>query len=121
MILARPLSCLAFSHDGRFLAAGEGGRQPSVLVWDVKTGMLMSELKGHSFAVNVVQFSHDSRLLASVGSEVDGRLNVWEWATGTLVASARVVSEVRGLAFSENGQVNHSVCVCFHAHALIPL
>ena len=103
-----------------------------MLVWDVKTGMLMSELKGHSFAVNAVDFSHDSRLLASVGSEVDGRLNVWEWATGNLAASARVVSEVRGLAFSEDGKVlfsllvqlthanvpyppAHGVCVCAHA------
>ncbi len=82
--------------------------------------MLMSELKGHSFAVNAVEFSHDSRLLASVGSEVDGRLNVWEWATGNLAASARLASEVRGMAFSEDGQVCMLLLVCVQ-HGIQPV
>jgi len=98
----RPLSCLCFSQCGRYLAAGEGGRQPSVLVWDVKTGLLQTELKGHSFSVNAVQFSSDGKLLASVGSQVDGRLNLWQWRTGALVGNARVVCEVKGLAFSHD-------------------
>eukprot|EP00285_Hemiselmis_virescens_P018715 CAMPEP_0173403740 /NCGR_PEP_ID=MMETSP1356-20130122/57528_1 /TAXON_ID=77927 ORGANISM="Hemiselmis virescens, Strain PCC157" /NCGR_SAMPLE_ID=MMETSP1356 /ASSEMBLY_ACC=CAM_ASM_000847 /LENGTH=291 /DNA_ID=CAMNT_0014364311 /DNA_START=149 /DNA_END=1021 /DNA_ORIENTATION=- len=100
----RPLSCLSFSQCGRYLAAGESGRQPSVLVWDVKTGMLQAELKGHSFSINVVKFSSDGKLLASVGSQVDGRLNLWQWRGGALAGNARVVCEVKGLAFSEDGQ-----------------
>mmetsp|Transcript_292 Transcript_292/g.762 ORF Transcript_292/g.762 Transcript_292/m.762 type:complete len:1762 (+) Transcript_292:199-5484(+) len=99
----RPLSCLCFSQCGRYLAAGEGGRQPSVLVWDVKTGLLQTELKGHSFSVNAVRFSSDGKLLASVGSQVDGRLNLWQWRTGALVGNARVVCEVKGLAFRSDG------------------
>jgi len=100
----RPISCLCFSPDGKYIAAGEGGRQPSILVWDVKTGILQSELKGHSFSINAVCFSGDGRLLASVGSEVDGRLNVWHCKAGTIAANARVVCDVKGMAFSEDGQ-----------------
>lgn len=76
-----------------------------MLVWDVKTGILQTELKGHSFSVNAVRFSGDGKLIASVGSEVDGRLNVWQWRAGTLAANARVVCDVKGMAFSDDGEL----------------
>eukprot|EP00961_Rhodomonas_salina_P298862 3938442-Rhodomonas_salina.1 len=49
----RKLTCVAFSNNGALLAAGEGGRQPSVLVWDIKSGKLNAELRGHAWSIRV--------------------------------------------------------------------
>lgn len=43
------MACVAFSHDGKYLAAGEIGRSPSVLVWDLKTGRQVADMKAHKF------------------------------------------------------------------------
>lgn len=96
----RPLTCVAFSKDGKHVCAAECGRQPAVLVWDVSNGKLLAELKGHAFSVKCVVFSPDGKMIASAGSQSDGRLHVWNWRTGMLVASARVKSEIRRLCFS---------------------
>src|SRR5262249_2138436 len=63
---------LAFSPDGKRLAAGELRLrdlpippQPSkVRVWDAETGALLQELEGHLGAPFTVAFSPDSRRLA---------------------------------------------------------
>jgi WD40 repeat protein len=101
----RPLTAVAFSGDGRFVCAAEGGRQPAVLVWDTANGKLLAELKGHAFSVKCVDFSADGKMLASAGSQSDGRLHVWNWRAGMLLASARVKCEIRRLCFSGDGQV----------------
>jgi WD40 repeat protein len=101
----RPLTCVAFSADGKYVSAAECGRQPAVLVWDVANGKLLAELKGHAFSVKCVSFSGDGKLLASAGSQSDGRLHVWNWRAGMLAASARVKCEIRRLCFSGDSQV----------------
>ena len=101
----RPLTSVAFSGDGKYVCAAEGGRQPAVLVWDVANGKLLAQLKGHAFSVKCVAFSADGKMLASAGSQSDGRLHVWNWRAGMLLASARVKSEVRSLCFSSDGQL----------------
>lgn len=58
----RPISCLAFSPDGKTLAAGIGD---IVGLWDVKTGDRILELKGHTGRVTSVAFSPDGTRLAS--------------------------------------------------------
>lgn len=65
-----------------------GLRSGEVRVWEVKTGRLLSELKGHDKEVGALAFSPDTRLLAS-GSH-DGTTRIWRtdtWAPlRTLVA-----------------------------------
>ena len=53
----KAVSALTFSPDGRFLAVGERGRQPSVTVWDVQTGGAVVSLAGHRFGVACLAFS----------------------------------------------------------------
>ena len=101
----RPLTCVTFSGDGKYVCAAEAGRQPAILVWEVSNGKLVAELKGHAFSVKTVGFSSDGKMLASAGSQSDGRLHVWNWRTGMLVASARVKSEIRSLCFSGDVQM----------------
>ncbi|KAH8555589.1 WD40-repeat-containing domain protein [Umbelopsis sp. PMI_123] len=85
----KTISCLAFSTDGNYLAAGEVGHQPRIFVWNVKQETLVCVLKGHKFGIVSVAFSSDMRHLASVGFQHDGYLNVWNWRKGTKVASNR--------------------------------
>ncbi|KAG2173149.1 hypothetical protein INT43_004522 [Umbelopsis isabellina] len=99
----KTISCLAFSSDGNFLAAGEVGHQPRIFVWNVKQQSLVCVLKGHKFGIVSVAFSSNMRHLASVGFQHDGYLNVWNWRKGIKVASNRVTSRVNAMSFSKNG------------------
>jgi WD40 repeat protein len=99
----KTISCLAFSSDGNYLAAGEVGHQPRIFVWNVKQQSLVCVLKGHKFGIVSVAFSSNMRHLASVGFQHDGYLNVWNWRKGIKVASNRVTSRVNAMAFSKDG------------------
>jgi WD40 repeat protein len=52
----KTITCLAFSSDGRYLATGECGHQPSVRVWDIQEGLNtpIAEFAGHKYGVNCV-------------------------------------------------------------------
>jgi RNA polymerase sigma factor (sigma-70 family) len=85
---------VAFSPDGRVLAAAYGsrgwfGRPPGlrppavgsvVRLWDVRTGDELHTLKGHDNGVRSVAFSPDGKRLVS-GSH-DSTVRVWEAASG---------------------------------------
>ncbi|KAF9577300.1 hypothetical protein BGW38_007588, partial [Lunasporangiospora selenospora] len=66
-IKPKPISCLSFSPDGQFLAIGETGHQPRILVWEVASQLLVAELHGHKFGVQALQFSPNSKYIVSVG------------------------------------------------------
>lgn len=73
---APPLSAVAFSPEGRFVAAA--GADAVVRVWDVQTKGEVRGLRGHSDWVTAVAFSPDGRHLASVAAERDNALRVFE-------------------------------------------
>jgi WD40 repeat protein len=110
---------LAFSPDGRTLAAGRnvssiggmgdvqdavgGGLAANVLkLWDVASGRLLRTLRGHTGSVSAVDFSDDGRYLAS-GSG-DASIRVWDAQT---VEQQRMLegngAPVQALAFSAAG------------------
>lgn len=65
---------LAFSPDGKYLAAG--GEDRVVRVWDIATANLLKELKGHRDIVYSLVWSQDSSLISSAG--LDGTIRIWD-------------------------------------------
>jgi WD40 repeat protein len=76
--------CLAYSPDGRLLAAGENS-QGRVSVWDAVTGKRLWELK-HPQGVRSVAFSRDGRRLVTCAG--DNKVRFWDTHTGQEAAPA---------------------------------
>src|SRR5207302_366170 len=68
--------CLAFSADGKRLAAA--GADNSVTVWDAGSGAEVATFRGHRYPVRCLSFSPDGRLLASGGgANSHGEVLLW--------------------------------------------
>jgi WD40 repeat protein/DNA-binding SARP family transcriptional activator len=72
------LANLAFSPDGRWLAA-TSDLIDVIPVWDVASGQLERALAGHEDAVHAVSFARDGRLLSAGW---DGTARIWDVTTG---------------------------------------
>ena len=68
----------AIDPAGRLLATTFGSN--SLALWDLETGELQRELRGHRAGANPIIFSPDGALLATLG--IDRTYAVWEVATG---------------------------------------
>jgi WD40 repeat protein len=100
-------SCVAFSSCGNFVAAGEMGHHPRILVWEMATGNLVMEMQSHRFGVLSICFSPNNKYLVTLGFQHDGFLCVWNWKNGVKLASNKISTKVHSLAFSADG----SFCV----------
>ncbi|CAK7565938.1 MAG: hypothetical protein SEPTF4163_003868 [Sporothrix epigloea] len=97
-------TCLSLSRDGRFLAVGETGYAPRVLIFnldDTSSNTPLVSINEHNFGVAAVAWSADSRYLASLGAANDGFLYIWriDPRTGAakLFQQNRCTSYVRGM------------------------
>jgi WD40 repeat protein len=92
------VAALAFSPDGRTVAAGHRERG-EILLLDSATGKRRRTLTGHTAAVGALSFSHDGATLASAGQ--DGAAIWWDVATGRARETLRGhASAITGVAFS---------------------
>ncbi len=80
---------LAFSPDGRILASAGGNHEGhgEAKVWDVSTGDLLADLKGHRRIVECLSFSPDGKTLVTAGGWANGpgEVKLWDlspFATG---------------------------------------
>ncbi len=107
------ITSVAFSENGKYIAAGEFGPHPAVIIWDVATGQVVSELKGHhkfglSFmtlfvllfslifsvlGVACIAWSPDGKYVVSIGHEQDPIVNLWDWKTSKLVACSKTAKK----------------------------
>ncbi|KAJ3326905.1 hypothetical protein HDU76_012534 [Blyttiomyces sp. JEL0837] len=72
------VTCVSLSLDGA--RAVSGGRDMSVIVWDIESGKILWKLDGHSDWISAVRFSPDGRKVVS-GSR-DHTVRIWDIESG---------------------------------------
>ena len=87
----KSISCIAVSQDAKYLAAGERGHMPSVIIWDLSSGQVLANLSGHTQGVGCIAFSPDSNILISVGFKFDKQLLAWDWRENMVLSAQKVV------------------------------
>ncbi|GAB7337277.1 hypothetical protein MBLNU457_g2643t1 [Dothideomycetes sp. NU457] len=100
-------TAISISKNGKWLAVGETGYRPRVLVFPVtdkpSTDAPAAIISEHGFGVHAIAFSPDSKLLATLGTTNDGFLYIWEVdeRTGatTLLASNKCTTTVKQIAW----------------------
>ena len=65
---------LAFSPNGKYLASA--GEDQRLKLWDLASGTLYKELRGHTDNITSLTFSSDSSLIAS--ASMDNSVRVWD-------------------------------------------
>ena len=104
--------CLAWSPDGRILAAAEDGR---CHLWDTTTGRDLAPPGRHYERPDTVVFSADGRRVLTAGSR-DHDAYVWDAATGRLVGTVppAIVLDQRSLTPPPDG----TLVAAFHGQLL---
>jgi WD40 repeat protein len=105
----QPVQSVAFTPDGKILAAGGGSdafsdeKTAELKLWDVATGKVRATLNGHKWCVWCVAITPDGKTLASAGS--DGLVKLWNVRAGKAthtITAAKV--PILALAFSQDGK-----------------
>jgi DNA-binding beta-propeller fold protein YncE len=95
-------AAVAFSPDGKLLASSHGDK--AVIVWNVVTGVEVTEIRGLTDAVYCLAFSRDSKRILTGGAEKT--IRAWDAATGREVLTLRGHGkEVYCVALSPDGKL----------------
>ncbi|KAF2154146.1 WD40 repeat-like protein [Myriangium duriaei CBS 260.36] len=100
-------TAVALSKNGKWLAYGETGYRPRVLVFPVTENKSSDQpsaiISEHSFGVQAIAFDSEGKLLATLGVINDGFLHVWDidQKTGatTLLASNKCTTLIKQVAW----------------------
>jgi WD40 repeat protein len=107
---ARPIECLAVSPDGRYVVSG----YQTLQVWDVRSGRLIKQLKGHQgYKTNVrdVRFSFDGKYVASASH--DRTAHLWRLPSGRHLSTVTHEYWVETVAFSSSGDRLFTGCISY--------
>lgn len=109
--------CVAFSPDGSQLLTGTGGEligpvqglaitpieDNSLRLWDVESGKLIREMKGHTHVVFSVAFSPDGK--RAVSGSFDHSVRLWDVERGEELSSIEGKGWVTKVLFSSDGNL----------------
>jgi WD40 repeat protein len=103
---------VAFSPDGKTVAASSPGKQSQVKLWDLATGKERATLEGPTGSYNSLAFSPDGSILAVAGpgggdnEKADSGVRLWDPATGKQITALKAHTSVWGisLGFSRDGR-----------------
>ena len=98
--------CLAWSSDGKLLAAagGEPGKMGEVVVFDTETWKPLRKLEGHTEVVYAVAWKPNTYELAT--GSLDKTARIWNGDTGQCTRTIKDHAEgVMGIAYSPDGKL----------------
>jgi len=102
------LSCVQFSPDGEWIAAGERGHEPCVHLFNLRSAKKYVSLKSeHKFSISCIRFSPNGKYIVSIGGfkqNQDLVVRTWQNERQKVVARARLESQVSTLVFHESGR-----------------
>ncbi len=91
---------LSLSADGRRVLTG--GKDGTVKLWEVDTGVVIRTFEGHSGAVKAVALSPDGR--TAISGDKNGQIRFWDVETGRVIDSPSThASSVTDIEFSPDG------------------
>jgi len=101
-------TCLAFSPDGKVLAAGNG-KDGKVRFWEMPSGKPLKQVLFHPSDRGMmndtkITFSPDGTLLASMRLGHDNGVRLWDWQKGTEIARVKDLFYVGDIAFTPDSK-----------------
>jgi len=102
---AEAVRAVAFSRDGKWLAAAGGlpARKGEVKIWDVAARTVRITIAGHSDCIYAAAFSPDGATLAT--ASYDKLIKLWDAATGAEIRTLRDhIDSIYALAFTPDGK-----------------
>lgn len=102
---AEAVRAVAFSRDGKLLAAAGGlpARKGEVKIWDVASQSVKTTISGHSDCIYAAAFSPDGGTLATAG--YDKLIKLWDVASGKEVRTLKDhIDAIYALAFTPDGK-----------------
>jgi WD40 repeat protein len=95
------LYATAINSNGNLLAAA--GEKGTVVLFDVKSGIIIKRLLGHTEHVRAVVFEPQAKWLASAGD--DKRIILWSLITGEKIRQWQAPGKVNALAINPDGTI----------------
>ena len=102
---AEAVRAIAFSRDGKLLAAAGGlpARKGEVKLWDVNSRAVTATLSGHSDCIYAAAFSPDGAVLAT--ASYDKLIKLWDVSAAREIRTLRDhIDAVYALAFTPDGK-----------------
>lgn len=105
------ITCLTTHPGGEFIATGEEGARPRIVIWSAQTLLVHQVLRGHlQQRITYLCFDHEGDRIAAVGKTSTGStVCVFRWQSATLLFASNIDDyKPHGCCFNHAGAL--AVC-----------